>query len=74
MNLKEIDTLPVIIVAMLSVLAYYIFSKDKALEKKLQALEKELEDFTGERMQKFIDETEKQRDKLGNTAKRKQWN
>lgn len=39
MNLKEINTLPVIIVAMLSVSAYYVFPKDKALEKKLQALE-----------------------------------
>lgn len=43
MDLKETDTLPVIIITMLSILVYYAFSKDRALDKKLLALEKGLE-------------------------------
>lgn len=43
-DLKEIDTLPVI--TMLS-MVYYAFSKGRALDKKLLTLEKGLEDVIG---------------------------
>lgn len=52
-DLKEIDTLPVIIIIMLSfnyilisIWVYYMSSKDKALGKNLQALEKLLKTCT----------------------------
>lgn len=53
MYLKEIDTLSVIIITMLSTLAYYAFSKDRALYKKLLALEKGLEDFIEQKCRKM---------------------
>lgn len=47
-----------------------VFSKDRALDKKLWALEKRLEDFIGQKIQKFIGETDQQRNKLGNSLEK----
>jgi hypothetical protein len=40
MDLKVIDTLPVIIITMLSILVYYVFSQDRALNKKICVLKR----------------------------------
>lgn len=60
LDLKEIDALSVIIITILSSLIYYVFSRDRALDKELGALEKGLEE-TLEKMQIFKDQTEQQR-------------
>lgn len=60
MDLKEIDTLSFNTTAIFILLICYVFSKDRALDKTLCALEKGLE----QPLEKFIDETEQQRDKL----------
>ena len=43
MDLKEIDTLSFISIAIFILLIFYVFSKDRALDKKFLALEKRLQ-------------------------------
>lgn len=45
MDLNEIDTLPVIIIIMLSALFYYVFLKNWAVEKILVSIQRKLEDL-----------------------------
>ena len=57
MDLKEIDTLPFIGIAIFILLIYYIFSKDRALDKKFFALEKRLQVTPELKVQDFIGES-----------------
>jgi glycine cleavage system aminomethyltransferase T len=61
MDLREIDSLPVII-TMLSILVYYVFSKDRTVYKKLWVLEKGLEEMLKLKVQDFIGHDKWQRE------------
>ena len=54
MNLKEIAILSFIGIAIYILLIYYVFSKDRALDKKLSALEKRLQVTLELKVQDFI--------------------
>lgn len=49
MDLNEIDTLPVIIIIMLSALFYYVFLKNWAVEKIVVSIQRKLEDLVKQR-------------------------
>ena len=73
MDLKEIDSLSFISIAIFILLIFYVFSKDRALDKKFLALEKRLQvtielrikDFIGLELkfQDFISQNKQQKEK-----------
>ena len=62
MDLKEINTLSFISMAIFILLIYYVFSKDRVLDKKFLALEKRLQVALELKVQDFIGQNKQQKE------------